>query len=370
MAIKKSTSAPQRPKAPVKARTTPKKRTYSARSKKPSFFQSLFSGKREWVVAGVFLILFGGIGTYMLRPSSAVSTAVYCGQYSSSSPTSNCVKYIQRMINGTNYKYVGGRYGFVYYTGGLLTVDGSFGPKTKAAVIAFQKSTASSTNALKVDGVVGTNTWDYLCYRVNSYKANTIYPLRTDAYNAGKSAGCQGSGWPVIKVATTTTTSSSGSRSTAAPVAKGIGNRITSCMGPRNAGTHWGVDVAGGPSNQSIFATNKGYVVARGYESNRGNYIVIRHDAPDPYDSWYQHLSSFSVSQGQKVNAGTKIGNQGSTGNSTGPHLHYNLSKKTSGAPSKGGSDYSNLASESMHMKYMQANSFKPWGGSAACTGY
>jgi len=355
MAIKKSTSAPQRAKAPVKARTTPKKRTYSARSKKPSFFQSLFSGKRKWVVAGVFLILFGGIGTYMLRPSSAVSTAVYCGQYSSSSPTSNCVKYIQRMINGTNYKYVGGRYGFVYYPGGLLTVDGSFGPKTKAAVTAFQKSTASSTNALKVDGVVGTNTWGYLCWRVESYRSNTTYPLRTDAYNAGKSAGCQGSGWPVIKVATTTTTSSSSGGSTAAPVAKGIGNKVTSCFGwrPSTRSDHQGVDLAGGPKNQSIFATNKGYVVARGYEAKRGNYVVVRHDAPDPYDSWYQHLSSFSVSQGKKVNAGYKLGNQGETGNSFGAHLHYTLSYKTKGAPSK-----SSLASASTHMKYVKSQYF------------
>jgi murein DD-endopeptidase MepM/ murein hydrolase activator NlpD len=344
MAVKTKASATQRSKAPVKARTAPKKRATSTKSRKPSFLQSLLSGKRKWAVLGVFLVLFGAVGTYMLRPSSA-DTISGCGTYSTANQYTsyNCVKYLQRMINGTNYKNTG----FLYY-GAFLDVDGNYGPKTKSAVIGFQKTTANNTTPLVVDGITGPKTWGALCYRVKSLKSNTAFPRIGDAYNAGVSAGCQGTGWP-----TTTTTTSTTSYP---PVARGIGNKITSCFGWREStnSTHEGVDLAGGSATQAIYATHSGYVVARGYESSRGNYIVVRHNSPDPYDSWYQHLSAFSVSQGQKVSAGQKIGNMGNTGQSYGAHLHYTLSyKPTSGAPSK-----SRLASANTHMAYVKSQYF------------
>lgn len=52
-----------------------------------------------------------------------------------------------------------------------------------------------------------------------------------------------------------------------------------------------------------------------------GKYVVINHGGG--WKTYYAHLNSFSVKKGQKVSMGTKIGTVGSTGNSTGPHLHY-----------------------------------------------
>ena len=55
--------------------------------------------------------------------------------------------------------------------------------------------------------------------------------------------------------------------------------------------------------------------------SKLGNHVIIEHE--DDYVTWYGHLSSYSVIQGQKVLQGDCIGRAGVTGNSTGPHLHF-----------------------------------------------
>ena len=57
--------------------------------------------------------------------------------------------------------------------------------------------------------------------------------------------------------------------------------------------------------------------------NTRGGLIIIGH--PSGYETWYAHLSSFSVEKGQQVKRGQKIGLMGSTGFSTGPHLHFEL---------------------------------------------
>ncbi len=206
MAVTPKTRVTQKPKT---KRVTTKRVSYS-KKRNPSLLENLFIGKGKWIVVGMSIFLFGAIGTYMLRPSSA-DTISGCGQYSSSNSgtSSPCVKYLQRMINGTNYRTTSTGTGYAYYTGGLLSVDGYYGPKTKAAVIGFQKSTAANTAPLAVDGITGSKTWSALCYRVRTQQTNTQYPKRADAYAAGKSAGCQGTGWTTTSTATTTTSSTS-----------------------------------------------------------------------------------------------------------------------------------------------------------------
>jgi murein DD-endopeptidase MepM/ murein hydrolase activator NlpD len=56
-----------------------------------------------------------------------------------------------------------------------------------------------------------------------------------------------------------------------------------------------------------------------------GNYVIIHHD--DTYDTFYSHLKSSSVKAGDNVKKGSVIGYVGSTGLSTGPHLHYEVIK-------------------------------------------
>lgn len=83
---------------------------------------------------------------------------------------------------------------------------------------------------------------------------------------------------------------------------------------------HSGVDLAAYWGNP-VWATRSGVVTACTYNGSFGNYITINHG--DGYSSSYLHLSSQCVSVGQYVSQGQTIGRVGSTGVSTGPHLHF-----------------------------------------------
>ncbi|MCR4806685.1 MAG: peptidoglycan DD-metalloendopeptidase family protein [Lachnospiraceae bacterium] len=85
---------------------------------------------------------------------------------------------------------------------------------------------------------------------------------------------------------------------------------------------HNGVDLAA-PSGSPILAAYDGDVVGAGYSSSMGNYVMIDHG--DSLITIYMHASSLNVSTGQTVSKGQKIGAVGSTGRSTGPHLHFSV---------------------------------------------
>jgi hypothetical protein len=73
------------------------------------------------------------------------------------------------------------------------------------------------------------------------------------------------------------------------------------------------------PTGTDALAVDDGIVIFVGYSGRYGNLVKIRHDG---VDSWYAHLSSFNVRALQRVTRGQVIGKVGSTGNTTGPHLH------------------------------------------------
>lgn len=85
---------------------------------------------------------------------------------------------------------------------------------------------------------------------------------------------------------------------------------------------HSGLDMAA-PSGSPILAAADGVVVAATYESSMGNYVMINHG--DGLYTIYMHASALYVSAGQEVSAGQQIAAVGSTGNSTGPHLHFSV---------------------------------------------
>lgn len=87
---------------------------------------------------------------------------------------------------------------------------------------------------------------------------------------------------------------------------------------------HNGVDLSA-PVGTPILSTQSGTVVDTGYRSGAGNYVVIKHDK-DQYYSEYFHLNSINVSNGQSVGKSQQIGTMGSTGVSTGSHLHFGIS--------------------------------------------
>ncbi|MGF2168471.1 phage tail spike protein [Enterococcus casseliflavus] len=85
---------------------------------------------------------------------------------------------------------------------------------------------------------------------------------------------------------------------------------------------HNGIDLVNGNATTPIYASAAGEVVISGsYPDWYGNYVVIKHS--DGLYTGYAHLSQLNVSQGDTVNQGQKIGNMGTTGPSTGPHLHF-----------------------------------------------
>lgn len=87
---------------------------------------------------------------------------------------------------------------------------------------------------------------------------------------------------------------------------------------------HEGVDLAG-RSGTPIVATRAGYITVAGWGSAAGNYVSISHG--DGYGSIYMHLTHYIVSAGQYVQQGQVIGYMGTTGGSTGVHLHFGISK-------------------------------------------
>ena len=75
----------------------------------------------------------------------------------------------------------------------------------------------------------------------------------------------------------------------------------------------------------AYFRLEVGKVITADRDGSHGKYIVIEH--PGGLQTWYMHLSDIDVSVGDEVKKGASIGNLGSTGRSTGPHLHFEIVK-------------------------------------------
>lgn len=99
---------------------------------------------------------------------------------------------------------------------------------------------------------------------------------------------------------------------------------ISSRFGMRWGRTHTGIDIAA-QYGSDVKAADGGVVTWVGYDGSYGKLIKIDHGAN--YVTYYGHLSKYYVKVGQKVYKGQKIGAVGNTGNSTGPHLHFEIRK-------------------------------------------
>lgn len=102
-----------------------------------------------------------------------------------------------------------------------------------------------------------------------------------------------------------------------------IGSSLSSGFGYRWGRLHKGVDLTS--SNKNIMAADNGKVVYTGYKDDYGNHIIIDH--LNGYRTLYGHLSKINTSVGKIVEKGEKIGIMGSTGDSTGVHLHFEVQK-------------------------------------------
>ncbi len=117
-------------------------------------------------------------------------------------------------------------------------------------------------------------------------------------------------------------------RATAPPPAnapQGSGNFMWPVSGYVTQGYwlgHQAIDI-GAPTGTPIYASDTGYVAATGWMGGYGNYIVVNHG--NGFETLYAHLSQIRVMAGQGVQRAQVIGLVGSTGRSTGPHLHFEI---------------------------------------------
>lgn len=164
---------------------------------------------------------------------------------------------------------------------GAGRADGLFGPLTRAAVVRAQEA-----DGITADGLAGPVT---------------IRSLRSGASGASEEAP-------------------SGPVRFLRPVPGPIGDPFGA---PRNGYTHTGVDIPD-PEGTPIGAAGVGTVIYAAYNGGGyGNLVVIQHRLG--YTSWYGHLSTITAYVGEDVVGGTRIGYVGSTGHSTGPHLHFEV---------------------------------------------
>jgi murein DD-endopeptidase MepM/ murein hydrolase activator NlpD len=164
------------------------------------------------------------------------------------------------------------------------SIDGGFGRRTRAAVRRAQRAAG-----LTVDGVAGPATLRSL--RRGRTRARRPQPTRSPTGPVRFFSPVPG-GW-------------------------------TDGFGMRWGRPHQGLDFPA-PSGTTVDAGGVGVTTFAGYNTGGyGNLVIVRHRLG--FESWYAHLSRVYTSAGQTVSGGTPIGAVGSTGHSTGPHLHFEV---------------------------------------------
>ncbi|MFD5148741.1 peptidoglycan DD-metalloendopeptidase family protein [Streptomyces sp. NPDC058401] len=173
---------------------------------------------------------------------------------------------------------------------------------------------------------------------------DVIFPGQRLAYGSGGSSD-SGSSTPAAPKSASSSSSSdssdsssdpsdssdsSGSSSSAEGVLPVSGGSISARYhqaGGWAAGYHTGIDFAVS-TGTPVRAAAAGTVVSSGWQGAYGNAVVIKHD--DGRYTLSAHLSSATASEGERVSAGEQIGRSGNTGNSTGPHLHFEVRSSNS----------------------------------------
>lgn len=190
--------------------------------------------------------------------------------------------------------------------------------KVKIKADGLRVRTGPSLKYRIVDGVNSGQTFKYLGHRGNWTKIlhkghkRYVYSGYVKKYRvSGHTA----------KKASFSTSSNGFSRPTSGPVTQGYGKT----SGIFGYTFHNGVDF-GAPIGTPVHAAAAGKVVTSSYQGAYGNHVMVKHKVHGiSYTTVYAHLSKRSVFVGQTIPKGATIGAVGSTGNSTGAHLHFEI---------------------------------------------
>lgn len=226
-------------------------------------------------------------------------------------------------------------------------VDGIRGPATIAGVRALQRRVG-----LPVDGIAGPRTRRALGRRGRPAFGSRVmrqghlgwdvaalqFKLATHGFPSGPMDGVLGrrsaaalqrlqawAGLPADGIAGPGTLRALRGRSPRSPVAlrAPVQGRVGDRFGPRGSAFHAGIDFPAG-TGTPVRAAGFGKVVFSGYDaSGFGNMVVIGHRFG--LRTLYAHLASLEVRRGQAVGVGERIGSVGTTGRTSGPHLHFEL---------------------------------------------
>jgi peptidoglycan hydrolase-like protein with peptidoglycan-binding domain len=231
-------------------------------------------------------------------------------------------------------------------------VDGIRGPLTRRGIVAFQRR-----RGLRVDGLAGPQTRRALGWRGRPGLGSRVmrvgsrgwdvaalqFLLQRAGHGPGRADGLFGplTHAAVLRAqeaaeisvdglagpATIRSLRGAGGDSPTGPVAflRPVPGPIGDGFGaPRGGGrTHDGIDFPA-PYGTRIGAAGRGTTIFAGYNSGGyGNLVVIQHRLG--FTTWYAHLSTITSWVGERVDGGTRIGYVGSTGYSTGPHLHFEV---------------------------------------------
>lgn len=204
--------------------------------------------------------------------------------------------------------------------------------RAKSQKIAAMKRDIENRKLLLAQSIQEINSQQKYIKNAIALNQSTINKLKTDRKTYEKAERDLARQSASIQSMIARNRGSSSVKITSTGFMRPIGGRITSPFGWRthpifNSRTfHSGVDIAG-PNHGSIHASNSGKVIYAGWYGGYGKVVILDHGVVNgkPTTTLYAHMSAIKVGQGQFVNKGDVVGYEGTTGYSTGPHVHFEV---------------------------------------------